>query len=614
MSPHDLLLMSGLFIVAGLIIYIIAGRLGIPSIILLLAGGVILGPEILGLIEPDALGDGLRVIVSLIVAIIVFEGGFVLDIDYLRHLSTPVRNLITIGCAVTVVLAAAAAHWFAGFPWPVAWLFGTLVCVTGPTVVNPLMRIANANQRVTVTLMAEGVLIDAVGAILAVVALNFLLASEPTLTASALSIALHLGTGAIVGIVGGYVLAWLLRQLNPELPGPARLGTLAGALAIFLAAEALLPESGIAAAAASGIMIGNLPIPHAARVKQFKDDLSVLGLSVLFILLAARLRFADLINLGVGGLLTVFFLMVVVRPLGVWLSTIGTRLRRNERLFIAAIGPRGVVAASVSTFAAIQLEAAGYQGTSGLIGLVFLTVILTVVIQGTYVRYLAQILGVVPMHIIVVGSDDVALSLAGRLVAHNDDVTLIDRDGEVLEAARGRGFTVVIGDATTARGLEAAGIKRARALVAATPSDKANMLACQVARSKYGLEDLVARANKPENVEIFQSLGIRAMSPTVSTAIILDNLVRRPNALALLTEIDGGMDLVEVKLNNPDVTERPLRDLSLSGNWLIGMVHRDGNIFIPHGNFVLRAGDVLTLLGDPEEVAAAAEWFDGIGR
>src|SRR5690606_29040336 len=236
MSPHDLLLMSGLVIVAGLSIYIFSDKIGIPSIILLLAGGVILGPEVLGLVHPNALGDGLRVLVSLIVAIIVFEGGSVLDIDYLRHLSKPVRNLLTIGCAVTVVLAAAAAHWLAGVPWSLAWLFGTLVCVTGPTVINPLMRIANANQRVKVTLMAEGVLIDAVGAILAVVALEFLLSDAPTLAMSALDVALHLGGGVLIGIVGCYVLASILRSLRPETAEPARLGPLAGVLAIDRAA------------------------------------------------------------------------------------------------------------------------------------------------------------------------------------------------------------------------------------------------------------------------------------------------------------------------------------------------------------------------------------------
>lgn len=612
MSSHDLLLMTGLVITAGLSIHIVAQRLGLPSIIFLLAGGILLGPEILDVVRPAALGDGLTVLVSLIVAVIVFEGGFILDVDYLRTVSNPVRNLITLGCAVTVILGALAAHFLAGLSWPLSWLFGSLVCVTGPTVINPLMRIAKANRRVKTVLMAEGILIDAVGAVLAVVVLEFLLVDHPaTLLDPALNWILHLGAGVAVGVGVGWVAAWLLKKLNPDHAEPARLGTLAAALAMYLIAEAILPEAGIAAVAAGGIVMGNQDIPFADRVKNFKGDLTMLGLGVIFIILAARLRFEDLIGLGLGGVAAVLFLMVVVRPLSVWLSTINSGLRRNERLFIAGIGPRGVVAASVTTFAAIQLDSVGYAGTSQLVGLVFLTVILTVVVQGAYARRLAQLLGVTPMNVIVVGSDAIAIALAERLSAQNEDVTIVDIDREQLDTLQGRGFNLVHADTTTPQGLEKAGIQHAKTLVAATPSDKTNMLVCQLARTKFNVEDLVARANSPENLDVFATLGIRAMSPLLSTAIILDNLVRRPNALSLFTELDASKDVREVTIGNPQMADRPLKDLQLPGDCLISMVRRNGETFIPHGDTVLRQGDILTLMGDPEHVADASASFDG---
>jgi NhaP-type Na+/H+ or K+/H+ antiporter/Trk K+ transport system NAD-binding subunit len=611
MTPHDLLLMTGLVVVAGLSIHISAQKLGIPSIIFLLAGGIILGPEVLGIVQPSALGSGLTVLVSLIVALIVFEGGFVLDADYLRSVSRPVRNLITLGCAITFVLAALAAYFIAGLSWPLAWLFGSLVSVTGPTVINPLMRIANANQRVTVVLMAEGILIDAVGAILAVVVLEFLLAEHPaSLLGASWAWLSHLGFGIGVGGFGGWLAAWLLKRLKPDHPEPARLGTLAAALAIYLLAEAVIPESGIAAAAAGGIVMGNQALPFADRIRNFKGDLTMLGLSVLFILLAARLRFEDLASLGVPGVLTVVFLMVVVRPLGAWLSTLNTGLKRNERIFIAAIGPRGVVAASVTTFAAIQLDAVGYEGTSQLVGLVFLTVIMTVVIQGAYARTLAQRLGVVPMNIIVLGSDEIAVALAERLQTHGEDVVLVDVDAQRLEPLQGRGFNLVQTDLTTTRGLEQAGIRHAKTLVAATASDKTNMLVCQLARTKFGLQDLVARANHPDTLDTFEALGIRAMSPLLSSAILLENLVRRPNTLSLFTEMDPSKEVAEITVQNQAMTRRALKDLNLPGDCLISMVRRGGATFIPDGQTVLQVGDTLTLMGSAEPVAEATASFE----
>lgn len=396
MSAHDLIVMMGLVLAASVGTQLLAEHLRVPAILPLLGVGVLLGPELLGLVRPDALGVGLQVLIPLMVAIIVFEGGMVLDLGYLRQVSPIVRNLITVGCLVTWLLAALAANLLAGLPWPLALLFGALVSVTGPTVINPLLRRAAVTQRLKTILMAEGVLIDAVGVVLSVVVLEALL-SGASLADGALTWLTRVGGGTLLGIACGWLLGRGLRAVgrryNAEL---TRLTALGGALAIYTLGELLSAEMGIAAAAAAGVVVGNMRFPHEREVHHFKGDLTTIGIGVIFVLLAARLRFADLVALGWGGLLTVAALMLLVRPACVFLSALGTRIQLREQLFLAAVGPRGIVAASFATFAALRLEAAGYAGSQALVGLVFLVIIGTVVVQSLATPWVARLLGVQP--------------------------------------------------------------------------------------------------------------------------------------------------------------------------------------------------------------------------
>jgi NhaP-type Na+/H+ or K+/H+ antiporter len=370
MSAHDLLVMMGIVIVAGIGTILLAERLRLPSILLLLAAGVLFGPQGLQLIEPDALGAGLQVIIPLMVAIIVFEGGMVLDVTYLRQVTRIVRNLITIGALITAVLATIAAHFLVGMSWGLAALFGALMSVTGPTVINPLLKRAAVTQRLKTVLIAEGVLVDAVGAVLAVVVLEILLTDDGFL-AGAGEWLLRVGGGAVIGIIGGWLLGLYLKRIGREFSADlTRLAALGGALGIFTVAEWIAAEAGIAAAAAAGIVIGNTRFAHEEEVHNFKGDLTLLGIGVIFVLLAARIRFSDLAALGWGGIATVALLMLVIRPICVFASAIGnTKLSLREKLFMAAVGPRGIVAASFATFAALRLEEVGYAGADALIGL-----------------------------------------------------------------------------------------------------------------------------------------------------------------------------------------------------------------------------------------------------
>lgn len=605
MSTHDILIMMGLVISVAVGTLLLAERLKIPAIVPLLVIGVLLGPEVLGWVEPAALGDGLRVIISLIVAIIVFEGGLVLDLTYLRQVSQVVRNLITVGALVTTALAALAAVLLNGFSWPLALLFGALVCVTGPTVINPLLRRATVTQRLKTILIAEGVLIDAVGAVLAVVILDAILAFQNPLTGAA-DWAISLTAGALIGIAGGWLLAQSLnrvgREFNAEL---TRLTALGGALAIYTLAEAIATESGIAAAAAAGIVLGNLRIPHEHEVRDFKGDLTQLGIGLIFILLAAGISFSDLAALGWAGLATVAVLMLVVRPATVFMSTVGLRMKWRERLFIAAVGPRGIVAASFATFASLRLAEAGYAGSESLAALVFLVIIGTVVTQSFTTPFIARFLGVQPMLTVIVGAESLGRDLARHLQNQNEEVVLIDRDTENVAVAREEGLSVVEGDATRDDVLRKAGIERANGLVTTTFSDKANLLICQMVRSRFHVTNLVARVNDEGNLRMFTELGIRAMSPNAAAVMVLDNLLRRPNTLNLLANLASGTEVQEVELRNGRMVGRPLKHMQLDGDVLVTMIRRADKLFIPHGDTVLALHDQLTLIGSTDHVGDA---------
>jgi Trk K+ transport system NAD-binding subunit len=489
-------------------------------------------------------------------------------------------------------------------------LFGALVSVTGPTVINPLLRRAAVTQRLKTILMAEGVLIDAVGAVLAVVVLEALVTQILPWEGAGVWL-LRVGGGTLIGLVGGWLLARGLRIVGREFTAElTRLSALGGALAIYVVAETISAEAGIAAAAAAGLIVGNARFPHDEQVHHFKGDLTMLGIGVIFILLAARLRFDYLLQIGWGGVATVIALMVIVRPACVFLSTIGMRLSLREKLFLAAVGPRGIVAASFTTFAALRLEDAGYAGGQTLTGLVFMVIIGTVVVQSFATPWLAKVLGVQPMLTLIVGADAIGRELARHLQAQNQEVVLIDRDPDSAALAREQELTVILGDATQIQTLRKAGIERARSVVATTSSDKANLLVCQIAKSNFGIDQLVARVNEGGNLKTFADLGIRAMSPTSAAVMVLENLLQRPSTLRLLTDLDPGKDVREATLHNPALAETPLKELSLDGDVLIAMVRHQDKLFVPHGSTTLAVGDRLTLLGASDDVAAAIRLFE----
>lgn len=593
----------------------LALRTPIPSILIYLAAGALFGPSALNLIATDDMGATLPAVVRLAVAIIVFEGAFTLEGHYLRQVSAAVRNLVTVGVLVTLVGGALVAHWVAGLSWPLAIQYAALVSVTGPTVITPLLQRVRVRGRVRATLAGEGVIVDPIGAVLAVVVFDVIRATDNDLGPAIVSMLQRLSLGALWGAVSGVVLLLILRQLRDEPSRIARLVTIAGAAAIYTVIETVVHESGLAAVVVAGLILGSVDFPHKEEVHQFKGDITLIVIATVYLLLAATLDPRDLVELGWRGPAAVLLMMLLVRPAGVALSTWHSPLSLNERAFAAGIGPRGVVAASLATLISLNLGAAGVAEASSLLGLVFLTIVITIAIQATYANWLATRLGVVPMDVLIVGGGKVGRMLAQELTGAGEDVVIVERDPDTAERARQLGVQVILGDGTIPAVLQQAGIQNAKAVVATTGSDKDNLLACQIAKTRFGRNKVVSRVTDPEAVPSFEELGIQVMNPARSGAMILANLVRRPNLFQLLSHVaQDGADVTEVVVGSNGVAGRSLREIELPRDILVLLVRRQNRHVIPHGDTTLEAGDVVTLVGSRRSAERAVRIIQGTAR
>jgi NhaP-type Na+/H+ or K+/H+ antiporter len=495
-----MLFQGALALAAGMFSQALAERVRLPSIVLLLAVGVLLGSDGLGWLTPGAFGAGQHELVSLAVIVILFEGGLALDVRRLRNEQRSLLRLLTLGALITFVGATLAAHALAGLRWEIAALYGALMIVTGPTVVTPLLARLRVDRRVREILVSEGVLIDPLGAVVALVAAEWAV-GRADLVVSGPTVALRLGVGVAVGALCGLALAQLLRRgwLAEHLASPAAL-----AVALFAAssANAISPEAGLMAAVAAGVVLGNAGLRDIGALREFKETLTLILLSFVFVVLAADLPLASVESLGWSGLGVVFVLLWICRPLAVFASTLGSNLSFRERLFLSWICPRGIVAAAVAGLFAILLEEAGVPGGGELKALVFLTVAVSVTLQGLTARRVARLLGVDFPNLyttIIVGADRLGRLAAGLLIAHGREVVLLDRSPWLGRTARREGLVVCEADALSVDGLEEAGAARADTLVAITRNSELNALVAQRARENFRIERRLAWIESPED-------------------------------------------------------------------------------------------------------------------
>ena len=476
-------------VLAGITAQVIAEFLKVPSIVFLLLFGVLLGPDMSGLLHPNLLGTGLEVMVALCVAVILFEGGLNLELRDLGKVSGSLRNLVTLGTLITLIGGGMAAHWLGEFPWPIAFLFASLVVVTGPTVISPLLKHVKVDRPVAALLEGESVLIDPVGAILAVVVLDTILnaGANPLIAISGLF--LRLGIGGAIGATGGWLLGFILKRANFLSEDLKNLVVLAGLWGLFGLSQFIRSESGLMTTVVAGIVLKASSVPEERLLRRFKGQLTILSISVLFILLSAGLSIASIFALGWGSVLTVLVLMFVVRPLSVIVCTLNSDFNWRQKLFVSWIAPRGIVSASVASLFSILLTQRGINGGDSIKALVFLTIMMTVFLQGLTAAFVAKWLQITSKEAtgaIIVGSNPLSRLIARLFQENGESVVLIDTDPEACQIAEQQNLRTFLSSGLDTGVLEEAGLASVGTFLAMTSNGEVNLVLAQRAAEEFG--------------------------------------------------------------------------------------------------------------------------------
>lgn len=595
---------------------VLGDQLRIPSVLFLIVAGILIGPEGLGFVSRETFGGGLTAIVGVSVAIILFEGGYHLQIRKLRESPSSLLVLVTVGAAITWLGTAAAVVVFLDTSIEIGLLVGALLIATGPTVIGPILQVVTVRDHVASLLEGEGIINDVTAAILVVVVFEVLIMGEGTLSHLVIDFVQRLGTGIIVGgVIAGAV--WFLLDYTDlpagDAPLHARMIVLAAIVVAYGGAETIASETGIAAAAMAGFVLGNVDLPHHGEVIDFLDDLSVVVLSFVFVALAALINFDDILTLGVAGVAIVVAVTLVLRPAVIYLSTMAERFTLKEKLFLSAVGPRGIIPASVATLFAVELQALGRpQEAQLLAGTVFLIIFATVVLQAGLARQIAEYLDVSPMRTIIVGAGRVGFSLAERLEQDGENILIVDNDTDAVENARGRGFRAIEGDGTDSKVLEKADTSNAKTVIATSPDDDINLLVCQLAKTTFDVETVASRVNQPDNVEAFESLGVRAIDISMATAWSLENVLERPSLVGWMNELGRTGDVQEIEVTAGDLVGKSIAELNaqIPEGCIVGLLtHGDGKTEVPTGDHTLRDGDRITFIGQTDAVSRAVKRF-----
>lgn len=478
---EDIILGLAAILAAGIAAQWVSWRIGFPSILLLLVFGFILGP-ITGVFNPDELfGDLLFPIVSLSVAIILFEGGLTLKFSELKAVGNVVLRLIIIGIPVTLILATFFAYSVLGFSFQISLLFGSILVVTGPTVILPILRQVKPNSRINSILKWEGIVNDPIGALIAILVFESILVAgfkEATII-TILGLAKTVFLSSVLGVLGALIfVVFMKRDLLPDYLQNSVSLTLA--IVVFVASNMFQKESGLFAVTIMGIILANQKTVVISHIIEFKENLRLLLISVLFIILASRLKLETLEELGWHSAVFVVLLIFLIRPLAVFISTIKTKLTVKEKIFVSSMAPRGIVAAAVSALFALELQNAGIAEAKVLIPITFIVILSTISIYGLSAAPLAKYLKLAEPNAqgcLIIGASPIARNIGKALKENGFHVVLVDTNWQNISEARMEGFNTYFGSVTSDYITEEIDYYGLGKMLSLTPNEEVNSLA-----------------------------------------------------------------------------------------------------------------------------------------
>jgi NhaP-type Na+/H+ or K+/H+ antiporter len=538
---QNLLLGLALIIALGVAAQWVAWRFNLPSILLLLVFGFLIGPvarffsrDGQPLLNPDVMfGEMLLPLVSLSVGLILYEGGLSLRLREIKGVRGIVRNLVTIGILVTWMGGAFAAHWLLGLNWSVALLLGAILTVSGPTVIIPMLRFLRPKGQLGSIIKWEGIVNDPIGALLAVLVFEALLtgSAEEATSIAVYGVLKTVFIGGGMGVVAAYAFAWFVRHhWIPDFLHNAV--SLMLVVLVFTLSNLVQHESGLFTVTVMGVVLANQRLANVHHIIEFKEHLRVLLISVLFIILAARLTPEDVRSLGPLSLAFVGVMILIVRPIAVFASTVGSSIAWRERVLLGWLAPRGIVAAAVSAVFGLQLEEQGIEDAALLGPLTFLVIIGTVTVYGLSATTLARRLGVAdpnPQGVLFVGAHAWSRALAEVLHRIGVRVLMVDSSHANIAAARMAGLPHHEGNVLSDFLEEEVDFQGLGKLVAVTPNDEVNAISVQRFEYVFGKSGVfqVAPARKRKDAEaaVQEMHGRTLVNDTLTFSVINERYV-----------------------------------------------------------------------------------------
>ena len=462
--------------------------------------------------------------------------------------------------------------------------------MTGPTVIQPLLKRIKIGSKLRNILESEGIFIDPIGAIIAIFVLEIVLQESSSLIYSFMLVFMKLGIGAIIGVIGGYIIGRFILKWSIVLEEIIELMVLAAALSVYAISESVLQDSGLMAAVACGAVLGHMEIPQEEPLKKFKGIISIFVISFLFILLAASLKFEYITSLGIGGLLVIFAIIFIVRPIQILVTTWGSDLSLREKAFLSYISPRGIIAASIASIIAIELNKRGLEGGDTIQGLVFLTIGISVLLQGMTANRIAGLLNLIveKNKVIIVGANSFGMMIGKILKQYGKEVGFIDTNESHAKIAEMEGFDVIEGSSLDLDNLEKIGITETGELLSLTTSNKVNTLVCRIAKIDYGLKYVFPLVNQFKDISKKESVAKLGLDMAFCKPLNLEDLI---SVTANLRYI-----LYKVKLDE-SVLGKTIEEIQLPESIvpIILLKGKDQIVNLCRTNLVINKGDELLI-------------------
>lgn len=591
---------TSVFVIAVLIAVttqMASARMKFPPIFLWLVAGMALGPYGLHLLHAEAIEPAMHTLIELGLAVILFEGGLNLNLKSLKEHGWIVGRLLIFGPLMTIAIGGAAIQFLTGISWPLALLFGALVAVGGPTVITPIVRNVRLKRDLSHILSSEAMLVDAVGAILAIVMLQLLLTPDQTTLFTFKELFVKFAAGLILGVSGGWLLARaLISNLVPDIE-IRTVFTLAFTWGLFLLADSISSQAGLLAVLMAGATMQRMNLPDIQRLRHFKGSLSVLLISVLFVLLASTLDLTTVQAHLWEGLIVFAILALVVRPLAAWLSAIETKIPAGQIWFLSFMAPRGVVAAAITSLFALILRENGHADADILMALVYIIVIVSVMVYSflaTPLSHWLNVRGGNERSVLIIGGGQMGGEL-GRVLSADREVRFLDLNAEAIRSLKQSGYTAVAGNALDPLYLEIVHAEEVGSVLVMTGSSDHNLLIARLAQDRFHVPEVyvaLQEGDEQKHQSTIRQLRAKRLFAKPYTASYWHDQAQRKRLVHESQTIEEGSDLVDCKLSEVRIPH---------GTQPMAVV-REGLTMIPHDELKLQVGDEISFLVRPERV------------